>query len=613
MFAIVVQNLRLCWQKLLLADLVFKAIAFILIAPAVSIVFRTLLAISGRQMLADADIAKFLLHPVGLGSFLLFSAILISIFAIELAILMTLSIAAHLQQPISIRGAMHFIAAGHTTQVLRLAMRVVAELVLWAIPFLAAGGALFWFLLTDHDINFYLAEKPPKFWVAIGCIGTCLLAGAAVLLWRIANYIFATQILIFEDASPREALQISSRRAAGHRVRIAISLCVWAGLNMLLGLLLNFVIGFAGREIITTAAGSMWALVFAVGTAIGLVTLGNVVSGAISNATLGSLLAMAYVKYGRSEESIVDLPRVQQQETLGGIKVTPMRAAITLVAAVAIAGFFGRLVLNSFDLEDDVVITAHRGGAIPAPENTIAAIERAIQDQADWIEIDVQESKDGVVLVVHDSDLKKVGGPATKIWEATAAELQQIDIGSYHGSQFSDQRVPTLDDVLKLCQNRVKVNIELKYYGHTQELESKVVKIVEENGMQDEIVIMSLKQSGLDKIKELRPEWTCGLLTAVSAGDLTKAQADFLAVNAGLATRSFINRAHAAGKDVAAWTLNDAYSLSLMISRGADNLITDDPALARQVLAERAALSPVDRISLELAFYFGVKPKSFEQ
>ena len=162
-------------------------------------------------------------------------------------------------------------------------------------------------------------------------------------------------------------------------------------------------------------------------------------------------------------------------------------------------------------LDDDVEITAHRGGAAKAPENTLAAIQQAIEDQTDWVEIDVQESRDGVVIVAHDSDLKKVSGFDAKIWEATADELRAIDIGSYFGPAFSSERVPTLAEVLDACRGRVRVNIELKYYGHDQNLEQKVVDLVEEHEMVDDVVIMSLNADGVRKFKRcvLTGRWGC--------------------------------------------------------------------------------------------------------
>ena len=192
----------------------------------------------------------------------------------------------------------------------------------------------------------------------------------------------------------------------------------------------------------------------------------------------------------------------------------------------------------------------------------MASIQQAIDEGADYAEIDVQETRDGVVVVVHDSDLKKLGGPGTKIWDATAEELRQVDIGSWFDPQFSDQRVPTLAEVLSLCKGKIRVNIELKFYGHNDRLEERVAEIVEEHGMQNDIIVMSLEQSMVAKMKSLRPEWTVGLLTAVAAGDLTRLDADFLAVNLKIADRRFIKAAHGRDKQVFAWTVNDPLMMS---------------------------------------------------
>ena len=92
-------------------------------------------------------------------------------------------------------------------------------------------------------------------------------------------------------------------------------------------------------------------------------------------------------------------------------------------------------------------------------------------------------------------------------------------------------------------------------------------------------------------MRSIRPEWKAGLLMSVAAGDLNKLPVDFLAVNAGFANRQIIRRAHTHGKEILVWTVNDAPTMSALISRGVDGLITDEPALARSVLEERAQIS----------------------
>jgi glycerophosphoryl diester phosphodiesterase len=154
------------------------------------------------------------------------------------------------------------------------------------------------------------------------------------------------------------------------------------------------------------------------------------------------------------------------------------------------------------------------------------------------------------------------------------------------------------------------VNIELKYYGPGQHLEQRVIELVEAHGMASEVVIMSLKYEGIRKVKSLRPQWRVGLLAARTVGDLTKADVDFLAVNVKLATRRFIRLAHRHGKDVYVWTVNDPATMSCMIGRGVDSIITDEPALARSVLRQRARMSSVERLLVEVAALLGARAES---
>ena len=204
-----------------------------------------------------------------------------------------------------------------------------------------------------------------------------------------------------------------------------------------------------------------------------------------------------------------------------------------------------------------VLVIAHRGASAAAPENTLAAFRLGADQGADFVELDVQESADGEVVVVHDSDLMKVGGSPLKIWEATAAALRAVDIGSRKGPQFAGERVPTLAEVFAVCKGRVRVVVELKSYGHYQRLEERVVEIVEAAGVANDTIFMSLDHDMVRRLKQLRPSWKVGVLVAKAIGDLTSLGADFLAVEASLATRAFVRRAHRAGQDVYVWTVND--------------------------------------------------------
>jgi glycerophosphoryl diester phosphodiesterase len=162
-------------------------------------------------------------------------------------------------------------------------------------------------------------------------------------------------------------------------------------------------------------------------------------------------------------------------------------------------------------------------------------------------------------------------------------------------------------------RGRSRVVIELKYYGYDRDLERRVVEIVEEADMVSAVAVMSLEYPAIQKIRALRPDWTIGLLSATAVGDLTRLDADFLAVNMGMATPGFVRKARAAGKGVFVWTVNDPVSMSRMMSIGVAGIITDEPEMARKVVAERASMSPVERLLIHTAVLFGepVPPRTY--
>jgi glycerophosphoryl diester phosphodiesterase len=255
---------------------------------------------------------------------------------------------------------------------------------------------------------------------------------------------------------------------------------------------------------------------------------------------------------------------------------------------------------------DHVAVIAHRGAAGIRPENTMAAMEAAIKGGTDWLEIDVQETAEGEVIVIHDSDFMKIAGNPLKVWDATAEKLADIDIGSWFDPAYSNERTPTLRQVLIAAHGRTNVLVELKYYGHDVDLAGRVAAIVEQTDMVANTAFMSLNRDQMARMKAIRPDWRVGLLAATSIGDLSKVEADFLAVNASSASTGFITRARKAGKDVYVWTVDDPLTMSRMMSRGAVGLITNEPAMAVHTIAVRRDTPLIVRIMLEAADMIGL-------
>ncbi len=343
-----IRAFRSSWKSLVLTDIAFKVLAFIVLTPLVGVLFRTLIAISGNAVVSDLDILFFFLGPAGWICGIVVGALWLAIVALEQASLMGIICAESVHKSLGPIAAIRF-AAGHTWPLIRVTIRIIALTLLAIAPFLAVAGAVYFALLTEYDINYYLQEKPPEFLVAVGI-------------------------------------------------------------------------------------------------------------GAVIAAALVALLLRLFTSWGK-----------------------------------------------------------------------------------------------------------------------------------------------------------IRVNIELKYYGHDEQLEQRVADLVEARDMAADVVAMSLKMDGVRKMKSIRPDWKVGLLMSVSAGNLKKIEADFLAVNAGFANRRLIRTARDSGREVYVWTVNDAPTMSAMISRGVDGLLTDKPALARSVLQQRARMSAPERLLLQLAGILGSVPEIGEQ
>jgi glycerophosphoryl diester phosphodiesterase len=500
-------------------------------------------------------------------------------------------------------GALRHTAA-NAYRIFGFAIRLVVRVLLLTLPFLAASAAIAWFLLTDYDINYYLTGQPTEFWIAAVMIALLLLMMLSVLVSRLLAWSMALPLVLFAGVAPARSFAESETFTAGHKRRLIRILALWVLLGLLLGAAVLGVIQQLGAWIVPGFFDSIDWLVPVLGGFVALWMLGNFVVTVFTTGSLAYVLVTFYELQGSSEQ-IAGLKAIAEQQPARGFRLSTPLLSLLLAGTTVIAILVGNWLLNGMQISDKVTVVAHRGAAGKAPENTLAAIRQAIADQADWVEFDVQESADGEVVVIHDSDFMKLAGVDLKVWDGTLAQIREIDIGSWFDPQFSTERVPTLLEVLEETRGRIRAVIELKYYGHDQQLEQRVVDIVEQAGMTDQVAIMSLKYEGIQKIRALRPDWTIGLLSAKAIGNLASLDVDFLAVASGMATPGFIRRSHEQGKQVFVWTINDTVSLSRMMSLGVDGVITDEPALAREVIAERADLNPAERLLMHTAVLFG--------
>ena len=303
-------------------------------------------------------------------------------------------------------------------------------------------------------------------------------------------------------------------------------------------------------------------------------------------------LAFAYTVYSRvhktrtEEVPLWDL--VKSYNWLSRLGRRKAATFFTLLLIVLEAGYLAVMAVSHDtmleSLNPDTKITSHRGGALRAPENTLSALNYTWECGADYAEIDIQETKDKQLILLHDDSLKRITGLDKKVWEMTYEEIEELDAGSSFGKGYQGEKIPALEDVLNFCLGRLDLNIEIKYNGKNNGIVQRVIQVIRENHFEEHCVVTSMNYRFLEEIKETAPEIRTGYIMTMSYGSISQvAAADFFSVRYDYITEGFVREAHALGKEVHAWTVNYRGNIKRMLDMGVDNIITDDPALVRRV------------------------------
>jgi glycerophosphoryl diester phosphodiesterase len=234
-------------------------------------------------------------------------------------------------------------------------------------------------------------------------------------------------------------------------------------------------------------------------------------------------------------------------------------------------------------------IVAHRGASDDAPENTLAAIELALLQGSDAVEIDVRLSADRYPVLIHDETTGRTTDDILdrKVNALTLEQLQSLDAGSWFSNAYQSEKIPSLDEALNLISGRANAFVELK--STNQILEIETIRVIEKYQMEDSTIILSFDKDQLKRIKTLNSDVKTLLLVPVFYGNidtfLDNSYIDAYGFSRDIITENtdYIDIAHQLSKKVYAWTVNETDDLQAVVSSGVDGIITDRPIVAREV------------------------------
>jgi glycerophosphoryl diester phosphodiesterase len=591
-------------RPLFICELLFKLVQGWLLVPAVAVVLAAIMSQAGHVAVSNLDILDFLLTPAGLLYAALLGMLTVALLLFEQAGVMVLVALTGSGERPPFKRLLRA-AFGKSLRILQLGALQAALLALALAPFVLLAVLTYATLLSGHDIYFYLKDRPPVFWLAAGIGALLLLASLGVGMVLYVRWAFALPILLFENQFSRAALRASRERVRGAGWRVGFLLLGWPAGVLLLGVALE-----AGFRLFAAA------VLHHTGESLVVLILLLVAQGGL----LATLSFVLVVGLGLVTRRLYLLRSVQ----LGHVHPDGWQAAPDLdkpaspwnwwlawlsLPLFLLAPLLLWLDLSRYRKDRPVVrVTAHRGHARAAPENTLPAIRKAIESGADYTEMDVQQTADRVIVLLHDHDLKRVAGVSRRLDQLNYNEVRKLDVGRWFSPAFAGTRVPTLVEAIRLCRGRIKMNIELKVFGPNRRLAREVARILREQNVESDCLVTSLNYDALLEVKRHNPRLRTGLIVAHALGDVSRVEVDALSVRADFLSDGLLHSAHRLGREVHAWTVNDAGQMTRLMKRGVNNLITSDPDLGVRVRDEWAALTRNERLVLASRLLLGLDP-----
>ncbi|WP_455523118.1 glycerophosphodiester phosphodiesterase family protein [Ruminococcus sp.] len=587
-FWVGMRRLTAHWKPLILFEILWKLVTLLVIAPACAGLIQLAIHLAKLKYLTTSNLLQFLRSPwtILLLAVLLLLAALYTLF--EIAAVCTCFRQSRFQKVRTTLGRMvrsglqsvlHFFRGGGPFLVLHL-------LVLIPLMQFSATSGIFTAMGIPDFLAYYMTKKEfllPIYVVAI--ILCCLFS---------VRWVFSSVLFTQNQCSYRSARATSVQLVWGRFWQTFFSVLVWnccyfavllVFLCLITVVVLMVIRATGSNDLIMSQAMRILKLLIQI-----VLWSFSFFATPICMAHLTALL----------EKRCVQMPEVVLPEPVPlSRSAKPFRRSTAVLTAccftVAALGLNLSYVYSVFTgkanfrlaLFQNPTVMAHRGLSADAPENTLYAFSDAISVGADFIELDVQQTRDGVLVVMHDSNLKRTTGVNKDIWDVDYADIQNLDAGSWFDPAYANARIPTLEETLQFVDKRVKLNIEIKPTKHgTDTLEQDVAELITQYQYTDACYVTSFSYGSLKKVKEVNPEIRTGYLMSVAYGQFYSLKyADAFSLNKVFVTSQVVNAAHQQGKQIFAWTVNSMSEVRSLCNLHVDSIITDDPVMVQNVIS----------------------------
>ncbi|MDO0946444.1 glycerophosphodiester phosphodiesterase [Chromohalobacter israelensis] len=588
----IASQLRAQGRALLVFHLFFTVLATAVLVPLTTWTLAGLLHAFQQPALSNAQIAEMALSPLGLAWGLV---------ALGLSFLLIFLQQAGMMRLLALSGSGRYHASMNALWqtgkrlpgIAGLTFLQVGAHLLLLVPFALLIATAYDLLLGEAELYVVMRLKPPAFWYFASIGGSLGAIALWLQAWLYARWFLALPALVLDRLTPVQSLARSRELTRGRHARITALALAFAFGVAAFPIAFSLLFNALAMPLIEHLPDRMSLLIPVMLIYVAVYSVLIIAMTFLGVAANSLLVINLYHRLGGSTLALDDLPAPARS---GWWAWTA--EAVLLIFALVQAGW----VLSDFQLRDDVRVTAHRGSSIAAPENTLAAMRRAIQEGADYLEIDVRQLRDGNVVLSHDRNLKRLTGRDLDITDLTLAETRDIDIGSWFDDAFADERLATLDQVIGLAHGKARLYVELKPApGNETDLIEAVVERLRHHGIADSAVVASLSPTIIRDVEAYAPDIDTTLFVQfLLPGALAATPADNIGLRHTQANTDIVRLVQNSGRELHVWTVNDPREMSRYIDMGVDNIITDRPATLIDLLTERATLSDGELLLVKL-------------
>lgn len=572
--------------RVLLFELLFKLLVSAIVIPVFYILAEWAITSSGIGYLRYGNLPQLLMNPVTILVILLILLMIGFISLLEIASLTASSAYSYEHRRI---GVPAMLKCGINTLLKGFRGRGIPGMTGLALNL--AGIQMILYLGLIFEPTTKVLER------FLGIFARPVFITAAILLelllaWLLSGRSYTIHYLVLTKNNYSKSVKKSRECLQGKRLRTALTLIFWAAAALVFAAFITFSVSFIVIFGIRGFSRPEEALLPSLKV---LSYAGKLVYAVLSIVTVPFLVSGLTSKFfeDNAQNPSVSLPEPNEKKIPRPIKIGLGTVIFTLGIFLNF-NYIQSAYRGNVNLKTGIFIrtqvTAHRGFSYAAPENTVYAFQAAIDINSDYIELDVQQTKDGQLVIFHDDDMERITGFKGKIGDYTYDELKEISIGKWFRHKdmdFSDAKIMLLADLLELArESNTMLNIEIKKSGDPIDTASKAAAMLIEYEMEDMCYITSFERSALKTVKEIEPDIKTALIsngtTPIAISRMN--YIDGVSLNYLFVNKSVVRSCHMGGKRVFVWTVNNRAEMDRMISMGVDNIITDRPDIAAKAV-----------------------------